>query len=907
MTPFFCSFRYSVNEFLFSSLLNQTSFLSLLMIECIFMKTRLVLVILISLCSVVSTFGNDKKGRVLILNSITFEENWSNFFIKNLNNQFLKKGNLPVDTFELRIPLLKEEQEVLELRERILAKYPEKPELVVFIGDPGWVACAPIFDNQWKDVPVMVCFSRERVPSSLPVLLRKEPLTSKNSIPIEEFNKNYNVTVLQQIFYVKETIKVMKQMMPNMNKLAFISDDRYISMIARKDVEKTLKEDYPDLILEHLCTNDITTSQLFDTLSTYDKNVGILFYSWFVPLDKDSVSYLESNAWKVMSGFTRNPIFTLADMDLARGHYAGGYYVSTDDFVENFINIFDSIRAGTPASAIPYQIVGKPRTYLSYVSLQWYRIDSSLYPKDAVYFDAPPTFYEENKYIIWLCALFVILLFCLKNYFNRKSNRHKQLNKRIINSIQDPVVLINKDGVFGKLLNNPLNPENVLPSLNMENTSMKDYVTDEQEYKEHMRLIRKVLHTKSSEDIKVKIKNVKGEDTYLYLRLVYFGSDRVISFIQNITEAEKERMKDDRYRFFLESTLNNLPIPTTVKDLNNDRKYLIWNKSAEEFFGVSAEMMVGNNEVPELGCELAQVFRKADMETIRTGTSHAIYHAPFADKKLHTFMLNKAVLSYRDGQRWLVSSAIDITELEEARKQLEILKERAEESNLLKSAFLANMSHEIRTPLNAIVGFSAIMAQMCDTPDAQEYAHIIETNNDLLLQLINDILDLSKIESGKLEFVESDMDVNVALNEIIETTRFRLKTDAVTLSFDESVPQCHIFADKQRVAQVLINFLTNAMKFTHQGSIRMGYRLVENDTKLYFYVKDTGMGIEPEKQKEIFRRFVKLNSFVQGTGLGLSICEMIIQKMDGDIGVNSTPDVGSEFWFTIPYRPVCKD
>lgn len=871
------------------------------------MKTRFLLIILISLCSVVSVYGNDNKGRILILNSITFDENWSSFFIKNLNQQFAIKKDVRVDTFELRIPLLKDEQEVLKLRQNILDKYPEKPELVVFIGDPGWVACSPIFDNQWKDVPVMVCFSRKRVPSTLSVLLRKEPLTLKNSIPIEEFNKNYNVTVLQQIFYVKETVKAMKQMMPNMNKLAFISDDRYISMMARKDVEKVLKEDFPDLELEHLCAKDITTAQLFDTLSIYDKNVGILFYSWFVSLETNTFSYLESNAWKVISGFTHNPIFTLADMDLAKGHYAGGHYVSTDDFVAKFIEIFDNIRSGIRASAIPYQIIGKPRTYLSYVSLQWYRINPSLYPKDAIYFDAPPSFYEENKYLIWLCLFFIVLLLGLKSYFNKKSNRHKQLNIRIIDSIQDPVLLINKDGIFGKLLNNPLNKESVLPALDMENVSVRSYIENEQEYKEHMAIIKRVLRTKRSADAKLKIKNVKGEDAYLYIRMVYFDNDHIICFIQNITEAENERMKNDRYRFFLESTLNNLPIPTSVKDLNNNLKYLIWNKSAEDMYGVPTERMMTQKEYLDLGEDLARIFRETDEEAIATGSSYAIHQATFVDGVKHTFLMSKVVLSYKDGQKWLVSSAIDITEVEEARKQLEILKERAEESNLLKSAFLANMSHEIRTPLNAIVGFSSILAQMCDSDEAREYAHIIETNNDLLLQLINDILDLSKIESGKLEFVESEMDVNMALTEILETTRFRLKNDMVDLLFDESIPGCCIWVDRQRIAQVLINFLTNAIKFTEQGSIRMGYRLIDNDTKLYFYVKDTGMGIEPEKQKEIFKRFVKLNSFVQGTGLGLSISEMIIQKMEGEIGVHSIPGVGSEFWFTIPYQPVCKN
>ncbi len=253
-----------------------------------------------------------------------------------------------------------------------------------------------------------------------------------------------------------------------------------------------------------------------------------------------------------------------------------------------------------------------------------------------------------------------------------------------------------------------------------------------------------------------------------------------------------------------------------------------------------------------------------------------------------------------NGQIELLGINYDITQLKETEMMLRTAKEKAERANRLKSSFLANISHEIRTPLNAIIGFSSILAEKCNDPESLEYAHIIETNNELLLQLINDILDLSKIESGKMEFVESDIDLNKVLTEILETTRFRLKTDAVSLNFEEFIPDFYIRIDKERLSQVLINFLTNAIKFTEQGRIDMGYRLIEEGTKLYFYVKDTGKGIEPEKQKEIFKRFVKLNSFVQGTGLGLSICETIVKKMNGKIGVNSIPGVGSEFWFTVP-------
>ena len=228
-------------------------------------------------------------------------------------------------------------------------------------------------------------------------------------------------------------------------------------------------------------------------------------------------------------------------------------------------------------------------------------------------------------------------------------------------------------------------------------------------------------------------------------------------------------------------------------------------------------------------------------------------------------------------------------------------KQAAEESNRLKSAFLANMSHEIRTPLNAIVGFSGVLANTVDEAEKREYVSIIENNNALLLQLIGDILDLSKIEAGTLEFSYSEVDLNGMLDEIEQSARMRQKNHEVEIRFEERLPECSVRTDRQRIMQVINNFLNNAMKFTPAGSIRFGYRPHEGNL-LYFYVSDTGCGIAPENHDKIFGRFVKLNTFEQGSGLGLSICESIVHSLGGEIGVDSTPGKGATFWFTIPYR-----
>lgn len=264
------------------------------------------------------------------------------------------------------------------------------------------------------------------------------------------------------------------------------------------------------------------------------------------------------------------------------------------------------------------------------------------------------------------------------------------------------------------------------------------------------------------------------------------------------------------------------------------------------------------------------------------------------------FRVFSAAFAWIDGQMAHVITSVDIDHQKTIEEELRIAKEKAENLDRLKSAFLANMSHEIRTPLNAIVGFASLLVESNDKEERQEYVNIMQENTDLLLQLISDILDLSKIEAGTLDFTMDHLDIKSFCEDIMRN--YDIKEDKpVPVLLAPGLPEYYIYTDKKRLMQVITNFINNALKFTETGQIVLEYHLKENTSEIEFSVTDTGMGIAPEKVDKVFDRFVKLNSFSKGTGLGLSICRSIIEHLGGTIGVESELGSGSRFWFTHPY------
>lgn len=250
----------------------------------------------------------------------------------------------------------------------------------------------------------------------------------------------------------------------------------------------------------------------------------------------------------------------------------------------------------------------------------------------------------------------------------------------------------------------------------------------------------------------------------------------------------------------------------------------------------------------------------------------------------------------------MVLTVNDITAQKNTQRQLEKARLRAEEADRMKTLFLANTSHELRTPINAIVGFSELLASDPAPEEKQEYLRIIRTNNELLLQLVSDILDLSKIEAGELEYEYSDIELNTIMEEQEHLCRLRQPDDSpTTISFHRKYPSCYLHTDRNRLSQVIANLLSNAVKFTARGSIDFGYDIRGREVRIY--VSDTGTGIPEEVRGQLFKRFVKAGSHKQGIGIGLAISKSIVKALGGEIGVESEVGKGSTFWFTLPYEP----
>ncbi len=800
------------------------------------------------------------KEYILVLNSINFNETWANNLYQNIRDEFSSPG-MRVEAEELSIPMMTKIEEVEEKREYLLSRYSNPPKVAVFIGDPAWLVCQSLFDGAWKDVPAVICYSRDSMPRNLENFINKDFLGEGKFISTETITAGYNLTVIKHPFYVKNTINLIRKLQPDVKKIALISDDRYISAMVREDVKNVLKRDFPELELDLLTSIDMSTEKLLDSLMDYSREVGIIYNSWFLNKTQSGNHYLADNLQKIIYGFVDSPVFTLTEMDIETGAFAGGYFISAENFGKVTIQTIQQILDGMPARDVERKIGGKPRVYLNYHHLQHHGVNPDSITGNVVFYQVPPNFYQLYKEYIIIGLAFIILLGAIglmRFHVMRQRRLQRQREFQLLSQYRKlvdnmPVIYIRKQLIFdedGNVVDfifcdvNNLFEEvfhctrdrvvgKRLSEADVDN-QLLDYMMDKESGR-----ITSFVFPEETNKIRYydKLSFPSSEKDFMDV----FFIDRTEEYLASLKMQEHQvslEALNRRYELVLGATRL---IPWTWNLLNKEISYDITyvthghcnTKDSRKMTEKEGIMIVHlddrvrmHNAYLDLYYDRVNIIREEHRSLFWDGTDEYVWFESFV------------TVGDRDGEghpTLLVGGSLLIDERKKMEEELLKAKEAAEISNHLKSAFLANMSHEIRTPLNAIVGFSNVLAYTEDENERQEYIKIIENNNTLLLQLIGDILDLSKIEAGVFEFVYSKVNLNVLLMEVIRAARLRLKNDSVVVEFVECLPECVICSDVNRLMQVMNNLITNAIKFTTKGSIRVGYRLRE-DESLYFYL-----------------------------------------------------------------------
>lgn len=602
----------------------------------------------------------------------------------------------------------------------------------------------------------------------------------------------------------------------------------------------------------------------------------------------------------------------------------GGYFWTDSEIKKHLLPV---IKSRLDGASHPHRVettaMGTPPSVINYADYVESGLLLGLCPDDTVFGMKPPTFFERNKYYLALffslMALAVIYVIWLQRTLHERSRRLEIM--RSYSSLVEnmPVLYARVELIFdpgGRIIDyvyrevNPTFEKYILPK---EKILGKKYSELNPDYSPELPDRYSELNDNRQITFQYYLEKTKTHLTVISIHSKTKGCVDVFGVDNTELVLTQQMLKSTNHK--LSAALDAADMTPWKWDL---RTGLLSCNVSHDLYVTEEEVTYDGNLiiVPTSACfakicdedreRVRDAFeRLANGETQKMREEYRVGRQWLPSPQQNEWVEVRAAVDERDTNGKplsLIGTSMTVTQRKEMEEALVQAKVKAEEANTLKSSFLANISHEIRTPLNAIVGFSSLLvsAERGISEEKQEYINIIENNNTLLLQLISDVLDLSKIEAGTMEFDYAPVDVHGLFIELEDTFRLRNKKSGICICYHRRTTECVVKADRNRLVQVMMNLMNNAVKFTGEGSIEFGFD-VREDGFLHFYVTDTGCGIPEERLEEIFGNFVKLNSFVQGTGLGLTICRAIVERMGGKIGAVSRLGQGSTFWFTLPY------
>ena len=602
----------------------------------------------------------------------------------------------------------------------------------------------------------------------------------------------------------------------------------------------------------------------------------------------------------------------------------GGYFWTDSEIKKHLLPV---IKSRLDGASHPHRVettaMGTPPSVINYADYVESGLLLGLCPDDTVFGMKPPTFFERNKYYLALffslMALAVIYVIWLRRALHERSRRLEIM--RSYSSLVEnmPVLYARVELIFdpgARIIDyvyrevNPTFEKYILPK---EKILGKKYSELNPDYSPELPDRYSELNDNRQITFQYYLEKTKTHLTVISIHSKTKGCVDVFGVDNTELVLTQQMLKSTNHK--LSAALDAADMTPWKWDLQTG---LLSCNVSHDLYVTEEEVTHDGNLiiVPTSACfakicdedreRVRDAFeRLANGETQKMREEYRVGRQWLPSPQQNEWVEVRAAVDERDANGKplsLIGTSMTVTQRKEMEEALVQAKVKAEEANTLKSSFLANISHEIRTPLNAIVGFSSLLvsAERGISEEKQEYINIIENNNTLLLQLISDVLDLSKIEAGTMESDYAPIDVHGLFIELEDTFRLRNKKSGIRICYRHRTTECVVKADRNRLVQVMMNLMNNAVKFTGEGSIEFGFD-VREDGFLHFYVTDTGCGIPEERLEDIFGNFVKLNSFVQGTGLGLTICRAIVEKMGGKIGAVSRLGQGSTFWFTLPY------
>lgn len=827
------------------------------------------------------------------------------------------------------------------------------PRLIILIGNEAWSYYRSYWHNmdKWIDTPVILAAVNDSTLSSIwapptPIKwsdlqdntqrelsldidihdnsLKEISFDNLNSVTLKgrlndsiqrfAISHSFNVTGVIIPDMIRENIEMIKRLKPDVKEIIFADYDFYSSQYAYRKLLQ-IGAEYPDLQFSLLPTDNKDPDAFFGKMMSINKDKAILTYSWSVDPEYSAMSLK-----KIDSLFSHNqsaPIFSLMP-DYSNNEYKiGGTHFSLDESVDKVVTQAIKILKGEDSSNIPFQYAQGNKISLNKQALKNYRLAGKAKKISGVtYRNIPLSFFKRNEAIIltiFILLSIILAVFCIffiKHLYNKRKEKEYLKYKSLYNELQLIYDNTNIDfSIYNQKGNLIIKIENQSKTDNRTDILTNNIFTNpylSSHIKEELKRNRPV-NTEISVDTLSKEDNPLDKEFYhLIVKPLSNNQYKGAQFMAislDVTSVMIDQRAREKYEKLLTFASDTFKVGVAYYDLIDGTGY------ANNFWYVNFGEEPKNETIinptykyvssPER-VSLIDYMQKARKELMEPFQMNLRVQGE--DGAIHWIMqyIYQVRLDASNENIHIVELNINIDLQKQSEIRLSNAKKESEKAIKETEEFLANISHEIRTPLNAILGFSNILSQMpLEKDEKKQMSDIIKKNNTLLLQLINDILELSKFDAGIVEFNFSNINLNELIRNLCAEYKGRIPSDKPVI-LTQNIPDTNylINSDNIYLTHLLKHLLSNAIKFTDVGSISCGY--IKNDDHYYFFVQDSGIGIPLEKQDCVFRRFEKIDSFVQGSGLGLSLCKSIVSALGGEMGLKSRLGEGSLFWFTLP-------